>query len=84
MQLKKAAKGARTHNVLSSGAVTGSLTSSGISLGTNNKKLGLPVLAPVIDLKSTSKSAAGTSATTADPFANRKGTKRDKSVRVFK
>lgn len=80
MQLKKAVKSSQGTNSVG----TGSLTSSGIALGMNNKlKLGLPVLAPVIDLKSTAKTAAAASATIPDPFfANRKGSKRDKSVRA--
>ena len=84
LQLKKAVKGAQgTNSGLSGGVGSGSLTNSGIGLGTNNKlKLGLPVLAPVIDLKSTAKTAAAASATIPDPFfANRKGSKREKSVR---
>ena len=79
MQLKKVVKGAQVPNTSISGASnTGSITGSVLSLAVNNKtKLGLPVLAPVIDLKSKATSVT-------DPFvANRRGSKRDKTVRVY-
>ena len=78
MQLKKVVKGAQVPNTSISGASnTGSITGSVLSLAVNNKtKLGLPVLAPVIDLKSKATSIT-------DPFvANRRGSKRDKTVRI--
>ena len=79
MQLKKVVKGAQVPNTSISGASnTGSITGSVLSLAVNNKtKLGLPVLAPVIDLKSKATSVT-------DPFvANRRGSKRDKTVRIY-
>ena len=79
MQLKKVVKGAQVPNTSLSGASnTGSITGSVLSLAGNNKtKLGLPVLAPVIDLKSKATSIT-------DPFvANRRGSKRDKTVRKY-
>ena len=79
MQLKKVVKGAQVPNTSLSGASnTGSITGSVLSLAVNNKtKLGLPVLAPVIDLKSKATSIT-------DPFvANRRGSKRDKTVRIY-
>ena len=79
MQLKKVVKGAQVPNTSISGASnTGSITGSVLSLAVNNKtKLGLPVLAPVIDLKSKATSVT-------DPFvANRRGSKRDKAVRIY-
>ena len=79
MQLKKVVKGAQVPNTSISGASnTGSITGSVLSLAVNNKtKLGLPVLAPVIDLKSKATSIT-------DPFvANRRGSKRDKTVRIY-
>ena len=79
MQLKKVVKGAQVPNTSLSGASnTGSITGSVLSLAANNKtKLGLPVLAPVIDLKSKATSIT-------DPFvANRRGSKRDKTVRIY-
>jgi len=75
MQLKKVVKGAQVPNTSISGASnTGSITGSVLSLAVNNKtKLGLPVLAPVIDLKSKATSVT-------DHFvANRRGSKRDKT-----
>ena len=79
MQLKKVVKGAQVPNTSISGASnTGSITGSVLSLAVNSKtKLGLPVLAPVIDLKSKATSIT-------DPFgANRRGSKRDKTVRIY-
>ena len=79
MQLKKVVKGAQVPNTSICGASnTGSITGSVLSLAVNNKtKLGLPVLAPVIDLKSKATSVT-------DPFvANRRGSKRDKTVRIY-
>ena len=79
MQLKKAVKGARGPNTFMSGS-TGTMN-SGIALSGNKSRMGLPVLAPVIDLKSTTKTASAAPATIPDPFfANRKSSKRDKSV----
>ena len=81
MQLKKAVKGAQATSSTLSGGV-GPVSSGSVNVLVNNKnKTGLPVLAPVIDLKSTTKTASAAPATIPDPFfANRKSSKRDKSV----
>ena len=83
MQLKKAVKGAQaTNNIISGSPSTGAMNSSGLGLASNKSKVGLPVLAPVIDLKST-KTVAATSANIPDAFfANRGGPKRDRSVSI--
>ena len=67
MQLKKAVK-------------VGASSNSGLAFAGNNKfKSGLPVLAPVIDLKSKSSNSA--SSNTPDSFnAIKRGSKRDRTV----
>ena len=81
MQLKKAVKVAQSSNNSNSGNNSfGTLNNSGLSFTGNNKsKTGLPVLAPVIDLKS--KSSNSVSGNTPDSFyANKRGSKRDRTV----
>ena len=81
MQLKKAVKGAQAaNNIISGSPSAGAINNSGLSLVSSKLKVGFPVLAPVIDLKST-KTASANSANMPDTFfANRRGPKRDKSV----
>ena len=84
MQLKKAVKGAQAaNNTISGNSSAGAINSSGLNLVSGKLKVGLPVLAPVIDLKST-KTVSGNAANMPDTFfANRRGPKRDKSVSVY-
>ena len=81
MQLKKAVKVAQSSNNANTSGTFGPLNNSGLSFnGSNKSKPGLPVLAPVIDLKS--KSANSASGNTPDSFyPNKRGSKRDRTVR---
>ena len=81
MQLKKAVKVAQnSNNSNSSNTTFGTLNNSGFSFaGSNKTKSSLPVLAPVIDLKS--KTATAASGNTPDSlYTNRRGSKRDRTV----
>lgn len=79
MQLKKAVKVAQTSNNANTSGTFGPLNNSGLPFnGSHKSKPGLPVLAPVIDLKS--KSANSASGNTPDSFyPNKRGSKRDRT-----
>ena len=80
MQLKKAVKVAQNSNNSNSSNTFGTSNNSGFPFaGSNKVKSGLPVLAPVIDLKS--KTATVASGNTPDSFyTNKRGSKRDRIV----